>query len=174
MIKRVHKIVEMQNKLDRDINLTDKEKVKLEKSIKRMKKRFAYTMKNEKIQMEIFFNSWGSHVVVDYENKKIIKVKGEPPKGLKAHLSSFLLAYLILFIGFTLSVILGAFGIISTNLVTTISLVMNGSSIVLNSWNMIDGRKLFKQYKIFIVLFAIVIPFNIYNFINDFQTLFLK
>lgn len=167
--KRVKKIVLLKEKLLKEESLTDKEKVKMEKKIKRMQKRFSHFHEDERLKMDIYFNAFGKHVVVDYDSRRIMVIKGEVPKSFRTQIFSFLLAYLILFLFFLTSVFLGAFGLIEERYVNATSFVMTLGSIVLNVWNLIDGYKWMKEgaLRIFLILLPIIIIYNIINLIID-------
>lgn len=171
LVNKVKKIIKMQLRLDKDENLSEIERKKIEKKISRMKKRFFHVITDEENNMEIFFSSWGKHVVVDYKTNTVLGFKGEIPKSFKTNFFSFLIAYMILIFMFLIAIVLSLFGIISDSLLTVIMMVMNGGAVVLNVWNVIDGRELFKKYKLFIVLFAFIIPWNIVCFVGNIKTL---
>jgi hypothetical protein len=166
--KKVEKIVLLTEMLSNNDNLSDKKKKKIEKKIVKMKKGFSHIAYDEKLKMEIFFNSWGNHIIVDYENKKVMQINSPPLSKEKANLYSFFLAYFILFLAFIIIIFLGVFEVIENRYVMASTLVMNLASIILNIWNMYDGRKYFAQLKYFyLLLLPIVILFNLFNLINN-------
>jgi hypothetical protein len=171
LIKKVKKIIALKETLEKDEGLSEKEKVKIQKRITKLRKRFTHISYDEKLQMEIYFCLWGKHIVVDYNRRKVLVIKGNSPTTLPTNIISFLLAYLILLLIFIVASILGAFDILDENLVLSIAVVMNGTAIILNAMNLLDCRKNWKQLKFLFYLLPFVIMLNMFNLIIDLSKL---